>query len=49
MNTLEIKIQSEYQIGVWCNGSIPVSKTVRESSSLSTPAYAPIAQLEDGK
>ena len=25
-------------IGVWCNGSIPVSKTVGESSSLSTPA-----------
>ena len=26
-------------IGVWCNGSIPVSKTVGESSSLSTPAW----------
>ena len=32
-------------IGVWCNGSIPVSKTVGESSNLSTPANGEIAQL----
>ena len=25
-------------IGVWCNGSMPVSKTVDGSSNLSTPA-----------
>ena len=25
-------------MGVWCNGNITVSKTVVESSSLSTPA-----------
>lgn len=35
-------------IGVWCNGSIPVSKTVGESSNLSTPAMKRIVYNENG-
>ena len=36
----EVTVRHKICIGVWCNGSITVSKTVRESSSLSTPALS---------
>ena len=38
----------QFNIGVWCNGSMSVSKTVGEGSSPSTPAiiyYLDVAQF----